>query len=101
MKSFAMCEACQEEYDDPKNRRFHAQPNACWQCGPQVTLIDSSGKAIDTKDPIAEAATLLTRGSILAIKGLGGYHLAVDATNDRAVVTRLFDPVVVVVGNSL
>ena len=85
MKSFSMCKACQEEYDDPANRRFHAQPNACWQCGPQVTLIDPSNKIIDTTDPIAEAVKLLTRGSICAIKGLGGYHLAVDATNDRAV----------------
>ena len=85
MKSFFMCEACQEEYDDPANRRFHAQPNACWQCGPQVTLIDSSGRTLDTEDPIAEAVRLLTQGSICAIKGLGGYHLAVDATNDSAV----------------
>jgi hydrogenase maturation protein HypF len=85
MKTFTMCEACQEEYDDPANRRFHAQPNACWQCGPQVALWDSSQQRIDTKDSIAEAVTLLKGGSILAIKGLGGYHLAVDATNNSAV----------------
>jgi hydrogenase maturation protein HypF len=85
MKSFSMCKECQEEYDNPGNRRFHAQPNACWQCGPQLTIIDSSGKAIDAKDPIAEAVRLLTQGSICAVKGLGGYHLAVDATNDSAV----------------
>ncbi len=85
MKTFTMCEACQKEYDDPSNRRFHAQPNACWQCGPQIVLWDSSQQIIDTKDPVAEAVTLLKGGSILAIKGLGGYHLAVDATNNSAV----------------
>jgi len=85
MKTFTMCEACQKEYDDPSNRRFHAQPNACWQCGPQIVLWDSSQQIIDSKDPVAEAVTLLKGGSILAIKGLGGYHLAVDATNNSAV----------------
>jgi len=85
MKIFPMCPSCQQEYDDPSNRRFHAQPNACWDCGPRVTLTDSTGQIIATPDPIAEAGTLLARGSIVAIKGLGGYHLAVDATNDNAV----------------
>ena len=85
MKTFTMCEACQKEYDDPTNRRFHAQPNACWQCGPQVTLFASSQERVNTADPLAEAVKLLSRGSILAIKGLGGYHLAVDATNNSAV----------------
>ncbi len=85
MKTFAMCPSCQQEYDDPSNRRFHAQPNACWDCGPQVTLTDATGQIIATPDPVAEAGTLLARGSIVAIKGLGGYHLAVDATNDNAV----------------
>ena len=85
MKTFAMCPSCQQEYDDPAKRRFHAQPNACWDCGPQVTLTDATGQIIATPDPVAEAGTLLARGSIVAIKGLGGYHLAVDATNDNAV----------------
>ena len=85
MKTFSLCPSCQREYDDPSNRRFHAQPNACRDCGPQVTLTDSTGRIIATPDPIAEAGTLLARGSIVAIKGLGGYHLAVDATNDSAV----------------
>ena len=85
MKTFSMCPSCQREYDDPSNRRFHAQPNACWDCGPQVTLTDATGQIIATPDPIAEAGTLLARGSIVAIKGLGGYHLAVDATNESAV----------------
>ena len=85
MKSFSLCSSCQQEYDDPSSRRFHAQPNACWDCGPRVTLTDATGRIIATSDPIAEAGKLLARGSILAVKGLGGYHLAVDATNDTAV----------------
>jgi hydrogenase maturation protein HypF len=85
MKTFSMCPSCQQEYDDPSNRRFHAQPNACWDCGPQITLTDTTGRIIATPDPIAEAGKLLARGSIVAVKGLGGYHLAVDATSDTAV----------------
>jgi len=85
MKNFCMCEACQAEYDDPLNRRFHAQPNACWQCGPRVELVDAAGQAMKTADPIAETARLLRQGAIVAIKGLGGFHLAVDATNNASV----------------
>ncbi len=80
-----MCVACQAEYDDPANRRFHAQPNACAECGPRVTLYDNLKKEIGRKDPIVQAAELLKKGFILAIKGLGGYHLAADATNSEAV----------------
>ncbi len=85
MSRFPMCPACEREYDDPRNRRFHAQPNACWQCGPQVSLHDPGGGRIDCEDPIREAIALLQQGLILAVKGLGGFHLAVDAADDRAV----------------
>jgi len=85
MASFTMCTACQAEYDDPANRRFHAQPNACWDCGPQVQLLDDNGARVDIAEPIREAARLLESGAIVAIKGLGGFHLACDATNDAAV----------------
>ncbi len=87
MAGFAMCPACQAEYDDPLNRRFHAQPNSCWQCGPQVELWDVEGKRIEVADPIAEAVARLQRGGVVAIKGLGGFHLACDATNADAVRT--------------
>ena len=85
MASFKMCAACQAEYDDPANRRFHAQPNACWDCGPQVQLLDDKGVRVDIADPIREAARLLECGAIVAIKGLGGFHLACDAENDATV----------------
>lgn len=85
MKLFQMCEECQKEYDDPSHRRFHAQPNACWQCGPRVSLVDNNNQSIDIEDPIGKAVELLAQGCIIAIKGLGGFHLAVDAINDQAV----------------
>ncbi len=85
MAGFLMCPACQAEYDNPLNRRFHAQPNACWHCGPQVELWDRQGRNLFSKDPIAEAAARLEAGVVVAIKGLGGFHLAVDATNPAAV----------------
>jgi len=85
MAVFPMCSECQAEYEDPLNRRFHAQPNACWKCGPQVELWDKSGRAVPCRDPIAEAASALHAGSIVAVKGLGGFHLAADATNRAAV----------------
>jgi hydrogenase maturation protein HypF len=87
MKKFTMCQACQREYDDPSNRRFHAQPNACWDCGPRLSLCDGNGKEIQSNDPIIDTIELLKRGFIVAIKGLGGFHLAVDATNDKAVLS--------------
>jgi hydrogenase maturation protein HypF len=79
MAPFAMCEACAAEYHDPADRRFHAQPVCCSACGPRLTLDGS-----DT-DPIEAAAALLRNGQILAIKGLGGYHLAADAAAELAV----------------
>jgi len=86
MKHFKMCQRCQTEYDNPENRRFHAQPNACDVCGPQVTLYDNTQRKIETENPIKKTAALLKRGFILAIKGLGGYHLAADAENNDAVI---------------
>ena len=84
MSTFKMCVRCQGEYDDPLDRRFHTQPNACWDCGPQVELVDRHGVR-QSGEPIAEAVRLLHKGHILAIKGLGGFHLAVDASRERAV----------------
>jgi hydrogenase maturation protein HypF len=87
MKAFTMCKECQKEYDDPMDRRFHAQPNACSLCGPQIFLTDNKGCRIDLNPQKAlnKASDLLKRGKIMAIKGLGGFHLAVDARNDKAV----------------
>ncbi|MCJ7813247.1 carbamoyltransferase HypF, partial [bacterium] len=88
MSSFTMCPDCQREYHDPRDRRFHAQPNGCPVCGPRVWLTDKSGREIEIDDPILEAAKNLKEGKIIAIKGLGGFHLACDATN-HAVVSLL------------
>jgi len=85
MAAFPMCAACQAEYDDPLNRRFHAQPNACWDCGPKVWLVDPEGKDLPADDPVAACIDRLMAGQIIAIKGIGGFHLAVDATNEFAV----------------
>ncbi|MBI5590205.1 MAG: carbamoyltransferase HypF [Deltaproteobacteria bacterium] len=85
MKHFEMCEPCRSEYDDPKNRRFHAQPNACPVCGPRVSLHGPDGTLISCNDPIERAGRYLKEGKILAVKGLGGFHLSVDARNTPAV----------------
>jgi hydrogenase maturation protein HypF len=85
MASFEMCPDCSREYHDPEDRRFHAQPNACPICGPQVRLLDNTGGAVSSTDPIRETVALLTAGKILAIKGLGGFHLACDAAYEEAV----------------
>ena len=86
MRIFPMCPACRREYDDPLNRRFHAQPNACPVCGPQLRFEDWVGAYnVENADPIALATQRLTAGGILAVKGLGGYHLACDALNAEAV----------------
>lgn len=84
MKSFPMCSACEREYHDPSDRRFHAQPNACPACGPKLTLHDGCS-TVGTPDPIKAVATALKEGQIVAMRGIGGFHLAVDATNDSAV----------------
>ncbi|MGE5181325.1 MAG: carbamoyltransferase HypF, partial [Acidobacteriota bacterium] len=86
MAPFAMCPACQREYEDPRDRRFHAQPNACPVCGPQLALWSRTGEPID-EDPIRGAARRLVAGEILAIKGLGGFHLACDATREDVLAT--------------
>ncbi|MBA4367151.1 MAG: carbamoyltransferase HypF [Desulfobacterium sp.] len=85
MKHFQMCPECQEEYDDPLDRRFHAQPNACFRCGPMVSLHTDKGEKVETGNPIQKTIELLKAGKIIAIKGLGGFHLAVDAENNNAV----------------
>ncbi|NPV60446.1 MAG: carbamoyltransferase HypF [Actinobacteria bacterium] len=89
MASFRMCEECEREYHDPADRRFHAQPNACPACGPRLWLEDAGGEAVEG-DPVREAARLLREGKIVAVKGLGGFQLACDATSDAAVL-RLRD----------
>jgi hydrogenase maturation protein HypF len=88
MRAFAMCPRCDREYHDPGDRRFHAQPNACPVCGPQVELLgdgDRLREATPQAEAIGTARRLLAEGAILAVKGLGGFHLACDATNARAV----------------
>lgn len=85
MKVFPMCADCEREYRDPLNRRFHAQPNACPVCGPHLSWHDRDGKPLDSNDPVQEAVWALQLGSIIAIRGLGGFHLAVDATSAKAV----------------
>lgn len=87
MAEFEMCEACRHEYDDPGDRRFHAQPVCCPECGPEVWLTDPSGRRTECDLPISRCGELLTRGKILAVKGLGGFHLVCDASDDTAVRT--------------
>ncbi|HEV3069063.1 MAG TPA: carbamoyltransferase HypF [Streptosporangiaceae bacterium] len=84
MAPFAMCERCAAEYHDPANRRFHAQPVCCPACGPRLSLRSADGTRLETGDPLAAAAALLRDGQVLAVKGLGGYHLAVDAGSEAA-----------------
>ena len=86
MAKFPMCPACQREYDDPTNRRFHAQPNACWECGPRVWLVGADGAEIPADDAVTACVDRLVAGQIMAIKGIGGFHLSVDATSEAAVV---------------
>jgi hydrogenase maturation protein HypF len=86
MRRFTMCAACQAEYDDPGDRRFHAEPNACPDCGPQLALWDAAGATLATEDDaLLTAAEALRAGRIVAVKGIGGFHLMVDARNDEAV----------------
>lgn len=83
MATFGMCEDCAREYHDPGDRRFHAQPACCPACGPRLRLLDARGTEL-CGDPIACAATLLRAGRVVAVKGLGGYHLAVAAHDEQA-----------------
>jgi len=114
MRHFQMCSQCQAEYNNPLDRRFHAQPNACPKCGPKVKLVDKQGNPVIAKSPatkqfpldaIAIASQLLKEGKIIAIKGLGGFLLACDASNGTAVKTlrqrkrRPFKPFAIMVAN--
>ncbi|MEM7593732.1 MAG: carbamoyltransferase HypF [Cyanobacteria bacterium P01_A01_bin.83] len=90
MADFAMCPQCQQDYENPVNRRFHAQPTACHVCGPRAWLERSDGKPVTSAmfsmlDDVDAVATLIQRGYIIAIKGLGGFHLACDGTNEEVV----------------
>jgi len=85
MKVFRMCPECRREYDNPLDRRFHAQPNACPVCGPQLELTDAEGNEVPCDDIITRTSELLKEGKIVAVKGLGGFLLACDATSQTAV----------------
>jgi len=88
MEKFTMCPACRAEYDNPLDRRFHAQPNACPVCGPQIELWDSSGVVLAARhEALLRAAYAIRTGKVVAVKGLGGFHLVVDARNDAAIKT--------------
>ena len=89
MAGFAMCPDCRREYEDPGDRRFHAQPNACPRCGPRAVALSAAGEEIVVADgdPVAWIAGRLAGGAIVAVKGLGGYHLVCDAGDERAVAT--------------
>ena len=84
MAGFVMCPSCRSEYEDPRDRRFHAQPNACPVCGPRLKLADTEGRELGG-EPLTATWRLLATGAIVAIKGIGGFHLACDATNEAAV----------------
>jgi hydrogenase maturation protein HypF len=88
MAAFAQCPACLGEYTSPRDRRFHAEPNACPACGPRLQFLDAAGERLTGIDPVAETVARLARGEIVAIKGLGGFHLACNA-RDAAAVVRL------------
>jgi hydrogenase maturation protein HypF len=85
MRAFPMCGFCLNEYKDPLNRRFHAQTVACPKCGPNVYLTDSKGELLREKDPVREAGKLLSEGNILAIKGYGGFHVAVSTVQSEPI----------------
>lgn len=85
MSVFPMCPSCRKEYTDPLDRRFHAEPNACPECGPRLSLRDADGVPVPWPDPVGAAASALDEGRIVAIRGLGGFQLAADATREEAV----------------
>ncbi len=86
MRDFPLCEDCLREYRDPWNeRRFHAQGISCPKCGPRLRLLDNKGRVVETSDPVREAARLIDEGAIIAVKGLGGYHIAALASDDGVV----------------
>ena len=83
MREFPLCGFCQKEYADPANRRFHAQTVACPECGPKAYLTTNTGEPIQAKDPVREAGKLLSEGSVFAIKGYGGFHIAASTTTEK------------------
>ena len=85
MAKFKMCKKCQDEYENPKDRRYHAQPIGCFECGPRISLLDNSGNQIEVKSVVKEVVRFIADGKIVAIKGVGGYHLVCDARNDKTV----------------
>jgi hydrogenase maturation protein HypF len=85
MVRFSPCPACRAEFEDPADRRFHAEAIACPACGPRLTLHDGSGRALEAADVVEAAGAVLRAGGVVAVKGVGGYHLACDATDERAV----------------
>lgn len=85
MEQFKMCPECRAEYHNPEDRRFHAQPNACPDCGPEIWLTDNEGNEFEVEQPLEESRILLSQGQIIAVKGLGGFHLICDGTNQQAV----------------
>ena len=85
MAGFTMCSECRREYEDPLDRRFHAETISCPRCGPTLSVRDHHGRLISTTDPLRASASALAAGGIVAIKGIGGYHLACDATHRTAV----------------
>lgn len=105
MRTFTMCPRCKAEYDNPLDRRFHAQPNACPECGPQLELLDAGGNHMTVPDAIATSCQFIKEGRILAIKGLGGFLLACDATNEEAITLlrqrkrRQFKPLAIMVAD--
>lgn len=88
MAAFPLCEACRREYEDPADRRFHAEPIACPACGPRLTLLAPGGEVVESEDPLEAARAALLRGAVVAVKGVGGFHLACLA-GDQAAVRRL------------
>jgi len=105
MKEFEMCKECAREYSDPTDRRFHAQPNACRTCGPELWVEDNKGNKLEIEHPISFAQDMIVEGKIVAIKGLGGYHLVCDGWNEVAIQTlrtrkrRPFKPLAVMMKN--
>ncbi len=85
MAAFEMCPSCRNEYEDPGNRRFHAQTNCCPNCGPKLILLDNAGKTIDSTNPVSMVRQLISEGRLIAIKGIGGYHLACNALDEMSV----------------
>ena len=88
MAGFPLCNECLQEYLDPASRRFHAQPVCCPRCGPRLSLVDATGCVLTETDPVAAALRILSEGKILAIKGIGGFHLAC-MPDSREAVARL------------